>query len=193
MVKSIAEKIDSPLLMLDNIAIRWNGRIAFPRTCWTWRRGEQWAILGPNGSGKSLLALALCDQAPLIHGEIHYHFDGLEADAVPEQSIALLSPQIQRDLATAESSFYQSRWHSGISEGRRTVAQFLSQASVEDINPFEVGGHRRATRASFVKTAGDSAAGWASNPCFAGSWSSSPTASNARCFSSTPCCGCRGF
>ncbi len=128
--------------MLDNIAIRWNGRIAFPRTRWTWRRGEQWAILGPNGSGKSLLALALCDQAPLEHGEIHCHFDGLEADAVPEQSIALLSPRIQRDLAAAESSFYQSRWHSGISEGRRTVAQFLSQASVEDRNPFEVGGYR---------------------------------------------------
>ena len=142
MVKPIAEKIDSRLLVLDDIAIRWNGRVAFPRTRWTWRRGEQWAILGPNGSGKSLLALALCDQAPLQRGEIHYHFDGLEADAVPEQSIALLSPQTQRDLAAAESSFYQSRWHSGISEGRRTVAQFLSQASVEDRNPFEVGGYR---------------------------------------------------
>jgi molybdate transport system ATP-binding protein len=142
MVKSIAEKIDSSLLVLDDITVRWNGRIAFPRTRWTWRRGEQWAVLGPNGSGKSLLALALCDQAPLQRGEIHRHFDGLEADAIPEQSIALLSPQTQRDLAAAESSFYQSRWHSGISEGRRTVAQFLSQASVEDRNPFEVGGYQ---------------------------------------------------
>ena len=142
MVKPIAAKIDSRLLVLDDIAIRWNGRIAFPRTRWTWRCGEQWAILGPNGSGKSLLALALCDQAPLQRGEIHWHFDGLEADAVPEQSIALLSPQTQRDLAAAESSFYQSRWHSGISEGRRTVGQFLSQASVEDRNPFEVGAYK---------------------------------------------------
>jgi molybdate transport system ATP-binding protein len=146
MVKSIAEKIDSSLLVLDDITVRWNGRITFPRTCWTWRRGEQWAILGPNGSGKSLLALALCDQAPLQRGEIHYHFDGSEADAVPEQSIALLSPRTQRDLTAAESSFYQSRWHSGISEGRRTVAQFLSQASVEDRNPFEVGGYRGDSR-----------------------------------------------
>ena len=142
MVKPIATQFDSPLLVLDDIAIRWNGRVAFPRTRWTWRRGEQWAILGPNGSGKSLLALALCDQAPLQRGEMHYHFDGIETDAVPEQSIALLSPQTQRDLAAAESSFYQSRWHSGISEGRRTVAQFLSQASVEERNPFEVGGYR---------------------------------------------------
>jgi molybdate transport system ATP-binding protein len=141
MVKPIAAKIDAGLLVLDDIAIRWNGRIVFQRTRWTWRRGEQWAILGPNGSGKSLLALALCDRVPLQRGEIHWHFDGLEAEAIPEQSIALLSPQTQRDLAAAESSFYQSRWHSGISEGQRTVAQFLSQASVEDRNPFEVGGY----------------------------------------------------
>jgi molybdate transport system ATP-binding protein len=126
--------------MLDDITVRWNGQVVFPCTRWTWRRGEQWAILGPNGSGKSLLALALCDKVPLQCGEIHYHFDGIEADAVPEQSIALFSPQIQRELAVSESSFYQSRWHSGINEGRRTVAQFLSQASVEDRNPFEVGG-----------------------------------------------------
>jgi len=130
------------LLVLDNITVRWNERAAFPRTRWTWRRGEQWAVLGPNNSGKSLLALALCGKAPLLRGEIHYHFDEASEmqrpDAVPEQSIALLSPRIQRELATGESSFYQSRWHSGVSEGRRTVAQFLSQSSVEDINPFAV-------------------------------------------------------
>jgi molybdate transport system ATP-binding protein len=142
MVKHLAATIDSRLLVLDDITIRWNGRTAFPHTHWTWRRGEQWAVLGPNGSGKSLLALGLCDKAPLARREIHWHFDGSDTDAMPEQSIALLSPQTQRDLAAAESSFYQSRWHSGISEGRRTVAQFLSQASVEDRNPFEVGGYR---------------------------------------------------
>ncbi len=141
MVEPIATK--NSLLVLDNITIRWNERAAFTRTRWTWRRGEQWAILGPNNSGKSLLALALCGKAPLLRGEIHYRFDEAGErqgpDAVPEQSIALLSPEIQRELATGESSFYQSRWHSGVSEGCRTVAQFLSQASVEDINPFEVG------------------------------------------------------
>jgi molybdate transport system ATP-binding protein len=145
-VEPIATKIDTGLLVLEDIAVRWNGRIAFPRTRWTWRRGEQWAILGPNGSGKSLLGLTLCGKVPLLRGEIHYHFrpDGKvpAPDAVPEPSIALLSPQIQRELVASESTFYQSRWHSGINEGRRTVAQFLSQASVEDRNPFEIGGHK---------------------------------------------------
>jgi len=139
-----AAKTETGLLVLDNVTVRWNEGAAFPRTHWVWRHGEQWAILGPNGSGKSLFALALCGRLPLRRGEIHYHFDaegeGSPPDAVPEQSIALLSPQTQRDLAAAESSFYQSRWHGGISEGRRTVAQFLSQSSVEGLNPFEVGG-----------------------------------------------------
>ena len=135
----------SALLVLDNATIRWNERPAFSHSRWIWRPGEQWAILGPNGSGKSLLALALCGSAPLSHGEIHYHFDAGKTsppDAVPEQAVGLLSPQIQRDLIAAESSFYQSRWHNSLGEGRRTVAQFLSQASVEGRNPFEIGGHK---------------------------------------------------
>ncbi len=81
-----------------------------------------------------------------MRGEIHYHLQAdshaPQSDVYPEQAIALLSPQIQREHAAAESSFYQSRWNSGINEGRRTVAQVLSQASVEERNPFEIGAYR---------------------------------------------------
>jgi molybdate transport system ATP-binding protein len=146
MAQSATAKTNAALLAFDQITVRESGRTAFPRTGWTWRRGEQWAVLGPNGSGKSLLALTLCGQAPLVRGEIHYHFEPAAGDVLPEQSIALLSPQIQRELATGEASFYQSRWHSGIAEGRKTVAGFLSQASVESINPFEVGGLKNDPR-----------------------------------------------
>ncbi len=148
MVEPIASK--TCRLVLDNITVRWNERAAFSHTRWTWRHGEQWAVLGPNNSGKSLLALALCGKAPVRRGEIHYHFEApgekQSSDAIPEQSIALLSPRIQRELAIGEGSFYQSRWHSSFAEGRRTVAQFLSQASVEDINPFEVDAPRSDPR-----------------------------------------------
>jgi len=143
MTKPTAARTETALLVLDNVTVRWNERAAFPHTRWVWRHGEQWAVLGPNGSGKSLLALVLCDKWPLLQGEIHYQFDvdrdAPSRDAVPQQSIALLSPQTQRELAASASSFYQSRWHSGLAEGRRTVARFLSQASVEERNPFEVG------------------------------------------------------
>ena len=131
------------LLILDGIAIRDGGRLAFRGTRWTWRHGEQWAILGPNGSGKSLLALALRGHAPVVRGEIH---DNFGADAAPETALALLSPHVQREMILRESSFYQSRWHSGLGEGQRTVAQFLSQAGVEEINPFEIGARRGNAR-----------------------------------------------
>ncbi|MFZ2640122.1 MAG: ATP-binding cassette domain-containing protein, partial [Verrucomicrobiia bacterium] len=130
-------------LILDGIAVRDGQRLAFRGTHWIWRRGEQWAILGPNGSGKSLLALALCGKAPVVRGEIRH---GLEDDPASKETVALLSPHIQREMILRESSFYQSRWHSGLGEGQRTVAQFLSQASVEEINPFEVGARRGRAR-----------------------------------------------
>jgi molybdate transport system ATP-binding protein len=130
------------LLALDRIAIRDGERLVFRGTRWTWRRGEQWAVLGPNGSGKSLLALALCGRAPVMRGEFRL---GFGADAAPENDFALLSPHVQREMVLRESSFYQSRWHGSLGEGGRTVAQFLSQAGVEEINPFEVGARRGET------------------------------------------------
>lgn len=141
---------DVRLLALDGVTLRSRSGLAFRGARWTWRRGEQWAILGPNGAGKSLLALALCGRAPVVDGEIHYGFESPGAARrparSPEEEIALLSPHVQRDLIAHESSFYQSRWHSGIDEGQRTVAQFLSQASVEGINPFELGARRNPVR-----------------------------------------------
>jgi len=160
MAQPTTARSNAALLTLDHITVREGGRMAFPHACWTWRRGEQWAILGPNGSGKTLFAMALCGRAPLLRGEIHYHFEPAIGDVLAEQSIALLSPQTQRELATGEASFYQSRWHSGIAEGRQTASQFLSQASVEDINPFEVGARRsnprqfRANRRQFSRWLG---------------------------------------
>jgi molybdate transport system ATP-binding protein len=50
-------------------------------------------------------------------------------------------------MTAAEGSFYQSRWHSGVAEGERTVTDFLSAASVEQRNRFEVGAPRRENRA----------------------------------------------
>jgi molybdate transport system ATP-binding protein len=56
--------------------------------------------------------------------------------------MAQVSPQVQRHIAVQESAFYQSRWHSGVAHGQRTVAEFLAQESVEDRNPFEIGASR---------------------------------------------------
>jgi molybdate transport system ATP-binding protein len=131
--------VGEEFLALENAAVRFGERLVFKHTRWTWRTGEQWAMLGPDGSGKSLLVEALLGRMPLAHGELRGPHAILEtSDRKPTEAIAHVSPLTQRQLVVRESSFYQSRWHSGLQEGQRTVAQFLSQESVEEHNPFEV-------------------------------------------------------
>lgn len=143
---------EAEFLALDNVTLRRGDTAVFRRTSWTWHRGEQWAMVGPNGSGKSLLVHALLGHAPLARGEVRGPFGATDStEAPPENPIVVVSPQTQRELVLQESSFYQSRWHSGLQEGQRTVAQFLSQESVEDINPYEVK-PRRGNRHAFLRS-----------------------------------------
>ncbi len=134
-------------LAFESASFRVGGAVVFRNTNWTWRAGEQWALLGPDGSGKSLLVEAILGRAMTPRGEVRGPFPkgGLE-DSRSTPVIAHVSPQTQRELAMEESSFYQLRWHSGLDQSPRTVAQFLSQESVEDRNPFEVGFHLRNHR-----------------------------------------------
>lgn len=90
-----------------------------------------------------MLVQAILGRVAVVRGELRTPFltsDG--ASLQPTPAIAHVSPQTQRHIAVQESSFYQSRWHSGVAHGQRTVAEFLAQESVEDRNPFEVGTSR---------------------------------------------------
>jgi molybdate transport system ATP-binding protein len=128
-------------LALENASLRLGQTVVFRGTNWTWHAGEQWAMLGPDGAGKSLLIEALSGRLPLAAGELHGpNAIGKQTQSRAAEAIAHVSPLTQRQLAVEESSFYQSRWHGGREEGQRTVAQFLSRESVEERNPFEVGG-----------------------------------------------------
>ena len=125
------------VLTLEDVTLRSGTKFAFPRTNWTIRAGEQWGILGPNNSGKSLLAATLAGDMLPARGEVNFAFADV-TDWAFQDPVALVSPHTHRAVANAESSFYQSRWHRGLDEGRLTVSQFLSQEHVEEINPFEV-------------------------------------------------------
>ncbi len=138
-------------LAFEDVALRLGDAVVFKNTNWTWRRGEQWALLGPNGSGKSLLVGALLGRVPLARGEIRGPAgDADSIELTPEDAVAVVSLETQRDLAIGESSFYQSRWHSGLDAGQRTVARLISQDSVEAVNPFEVN-PRRGDRREFIE------------------------------------------
>lgn len=137
--------ISDSFLALEDVTLRSGERLVFKHTNWTLRRDEQWAIIGPNGSGKSFLAAALAGQGTVVEGEIRHQFDpappASDASAPlfdPEQSVAHISPELHREIVQRESSFYQSRWHSGLGEGQMTVGHYLSQANLAGVNPFEI-------------------------------------------------------
>lgn len=102
---------------------------------WTWRVGEQWAVLGANGSGKSLLTQALRGELVPTTGEL----TGPLTELDPLTAVSVVSPQAQRQLVLHQSPFLQARWHGGAGDGQPTVSQFLSREAVEERNPFEVG------------------------------------------------------
>ncbi len=137
----------SEFFALVGVTFRDDDRLVFPRTDWTTSADEQWAVLGPNGAGKSLFARTLTGHVVPMTGDVRWTFAG---EVSPEALVALVAPHTHRDVLAHESSFYQSRWHSGLAEGEFTVRRFLSQNAVEDINPFEVKARRR-DRGAFAR------------------------------------------
>lgn len=149
------------ILAFEHATLRAPAGRSFPDLHWTWRAGEQWAVLGPDGAGQECLVEAMLGKRPLRRGEWRAPGHPAEAAAATGPDlIAHLSPLVQRQVAAGEASFYQSRWHSGLAEGQRCVADLLTQASVEERNPFEVGANRnestafRRARADWVRRLG---------------------------------------
>ncbi len=133
-----------PLVTLSDVAIRAGERILFRGTSWVLRRGEPWAIVGPNGSGKSLLGKALCGQAPVVEGRVHYHFlsEAESRDArygwFREGTVLRIGTDDQQRFARQQGGFYQARWHSSETGASAAVSDLLTRQSVEALNPYEV-------------------------------------------------------
>ena len=121
------------LVTFHDVALQIRDRRIFECVNWSIRSNEHWAIVGANGSGKSVLARALFGGVPVVGGEIEYHFSA-GGESEPEDLIAHVSFEDQRDIVGAESSYYQSRWNSIEEDGALTALDLLSREDV-DINP----------------------------------------------------------
>lgn len=131
--------MENLLIEFRNASFEIGDKLVFPDTELRIQKGERWGIIGPNGSGKWLLVEAITGDLSPACGEVLHNFKTTNGEEIdPAEAIALISAQTQRAFIRRESSFYQSRWHSGIEEGRYTVSEFLSQEVVEEINPFAV-------------------------------------------------------
>ena len=111
----------------------------FRNTHWEFRRGEQWALVGPNGSGKTLFASALTGSVPVVGGEF----------IVPDGAVAQVSFEQQKLIAGEAPA--ASRWFSMEEEAATSVDEFLSQDSIEEINPFEVVERSRVAARRFAQ------------------------------------------
>ena len=131
-----------PVICVKNASFRFGEDVVFRRTNWRICAGQQWAIVGPNGSGKSFLARALGGEVPTCGGDVLYDFpangrsDG--GERAPEDEVAIVSLDAQRDLVGRYSPYYQSRWNSAEGEDCPTVREALSRDHIEGVLPFQV-------------------------------------------------------
>ncbi len=126
----------TPFITLDNVSVRLGQQVLFERVCWQMLDDQHWAVLGPNGSGKSTLMRALSGSLPTVSGNLTYHF-GADGSRAAQERIAYVSFDGQRRVL-GDEAFYQERWNIGMNEDTPTVADFLSEAAVRRVNPFQV-------------------------------------------------------
>jgi hypothetical protein len=151
--QSCERAVDTEFLALENARFRLRGGECIDIPDWVWKRGEQWAFLAEDGPWRAGLIEGLLGHAPLIRGELRGPSMGHTHAPLSTSLIAHLSPESHRQLALSESSFYQSRWHSGLGEGERTLQDFLLFSSVREINPFELEESSVEPRDSLTTTA----------------------------------------
>ena len=112
------------------------GRRLFPGLRFVWRKGEHWGVVGPNGCGKSVLARLLSGALFAPEAEVGYGFSGSRG-ADPERAVAVVSLERQAQLLAEMDAYVQMRWIASEEETTPTLGAWLSQDSVEDVDPWE--------------------------------------------------------
>jgi molybdate transport system ATP-binding protein len=131
--------LSQPLVELAGASLRVGEKLLFRHTDWTFRRGEQWALVGPNGSGKTLFASALAGAVPIVGGEFRLSVDVVEHVSFEQHKL------LAGDAPAA------ARWFSIEEEAAPHVTELLSQDSVEEINPFEIVTRSRTAARRFAQ------------------------------------------
>jgi len=134
-----------PFLSVEDVTLRLYDRVLFQNINWRFLWNQHWAVIGGNGAGKTTLMKALCGQVPAISGRIIYHFmdDAARAgthgtSARPQDHIAYVSFDDLRTTLSRHTPFHQARWNQGVSDGRMSVSDYLSESRVKHFNPYQV-------------------------------------------------------
>ena len=131
---------EAPLIVFNDVTLRFGGKTYFEHTHWSIDRHRHWAMVGDCDSGKSLLIGALLGRIPPASGRIDYYFDpepGSPRQYFRRGEIVALSPEHHRYMVM-QHGYHQARWQSFESDGVARVADFLSGSRIERISPYEV-------------------------------------------------------
>jgi molybdate transport system ATP-binding protein len=114
-----------PLVKLDDVSVRSNGKTVLHHLDWEIHPGQNWAIVGPNGVGKSLLMQVVQGNLPCSAGRVVY------GGAPAALRIAQVSFELHHRLIAYEQDqeFFRQFSHD---EGM-TVEQLLAGADPADI------------------------------------------------------------
>ncbi len=124
----------TPLITVDEIAVRRRDRWLLNGTSWRINTGEQWTVIGPNGAGKTTLAKAVAGLLPVVQGKIQYHaFDGLS----PINAIAYVASDARRDLWRRESQLDHGRYFAGRFNDATTVRGLIGRQHADHLPPPE--------------------------------------------------------
>jgi molybdate transport system ATP-binding protein len=82
------------------------------------------------------LVKALCGRVPIVDGKIIYHFSS--NGTRPQDEIAYVAFDSQMWVVEREGLYHQARWNRGVDHGKLTVSDYLSERSVEGLNPYQV-------------------------------------------------------
>jgi molybdate transport system ATP-binding protein len=121
-----------PLISLDRISVRLDGRPVLHEISWTLQPGQQWAIVGPNGSGKSTLLAVICgDRWPERDGgRRSYALEGApQSVGAAAQQIGSVSPEQQERFSRLDLSV---RGRDLIASGLRDVTYVQGALAPDD-------------------------------------------------------------
>jgi molybdate transport system ATP-binding protein len=134
-----------PFISLDDVSLRLHDRVVFEHTHWEILGDQHWAIVGPNGSGKSTLVRAVCGQVPIVGGKVVYHFwendrssGDLTRGGLPQDQVAYVSFDAQREILGYQNAFHQARWNSDRGADALSVSEYLSEDRVRRVNRYQV-------------------------------------------------------
>ncbi len=69
----VQHDLNQPILALNNVSVKFNGRAALDGVTFKLHKGERVAVIGPNGAGKSTLFNVIAGVLPSTQGEVNVY------------------------------------------------------------------------------------------------------------------------